>query len=1043
MHTASQDQLSDRYDIEREVGVGATARVYLARDIRHERRVALKILRPELAGSVTHERFLREIRVAAGLQHPNILPLYDSGQTGHSLYFVMPFMEGDSLREHMTRTARMTLVDAVAIVREVADALSFAHERGVVHRDVKPENIILGGGHAFVCDFGIAQALTMATRSVGGDDRLTGGGRVVGTLPYMSPEQLSGDEVDGRSDQYSLACVFFEMLTGQLPHGGITPTQVMAHRMHKKPKRIRQHRKDVSRRVDAVLARALAPDPAKRFASARAFADELSSVALTSSVEVKRQRLVSWLGGAASVAVAVAAINWYRTPDPVPLDPSLYAVLPFAHDDAAARFLGGDHCQLLLSNAFSHWRGVRLVNQMQANSAYEEVVGRGVRPTLDQILDAARRVRAASAAWGSVRAVGDSVYVTAALYDVASGESIREWQVAIPAGLDGMSAKFRQLADTLLLHVAGAPATADAVGTQSIDAWRAYAEGHRALAEWDLPAAQGGFTKATELDPDFAHAWLWLVQSINWSRLFARADWRDAAARLVAVSEKLPPSEREFARALLELAEGRFQDACGRYRAIVAVDSTNFSAWFGLGECQSLDRLLVQDRASPSGWRFRASQHSAIEAYRRALSLTPSTYMAFRGRAFDRLQSLLFTNPMQFKRGFIVRGNDTTIMGAFPALVADTLAFTPYTMAQLFEFDQVRPPTLEAAVARNRTILQGITQSWTRAFPRSADATEAHGRSLELVGALTSPASDNARRRFMRARALTTDADQRTRLAVAEVRVLLKSRDFAAAGRLADSIAAATPAADADHPGARAAMAALGGRFRLAADLSAQGAADYTLYLPSGRLLRPPLAVGAAAMRVEIYAAFGASSDTLRALSDQLRREIERWLPPADRAEPTRVVLENVAALGFEQLGPGAYHDSSTLWLAGVQRMALRGDRRALTASLDSLVTDDLANARSVFHGARMALRVGDSARATAALDNFIAGLPADGDHLLVDPTEVAPITRILALRAQLAQGRDAARARQMAAAVLALWRRPDPELADVLRDMRQINGMR
>ncbi len=293
MHTASQDQLSDRYDIEREVGVGATARVYLARDIRHERRVALKILRPELAGSVTHERFLREIRVAAGLQHPNILPLYDSGQTGHSLYFVMPFMEGDSLREHMTRTVRMTLADAVAIVREVADALTFAHERGVVHRDVKPENIILGGGHAFVCDFGIAQALTMATRGAVSDDRLTGGGRVVGTLPYMSPEQLSGDEVDGRSDQYSLACVFFEMLTGQLPHGGITPTQVMAHRMNKKPKRIRQHRKDVSRRVDAVLARALAPDPEKRFATARAFADELSTVALTSSSEVKRQRLAS------------------------------------------------------------------------------------------------------------------------------------------------------------------------------------------------------------------------------------------------------------------------------------------------------------------------------------------------------------------------------------------------------------------------------------------------------------------------------------------------------------------------------------------------------------------------------------------------------------------------------------------------------------------------------------------------------------------------------------------------------------------------------
>jgi hypothetical protein len=278
---------------------------------------------------------------------------------------------------------------------------------------------------------------------------------------------------------------------------------------------------------------------------------------------------------------------------------------------------------------------------------------------------------------------------------------------------------------------------------------------------------------------------------------------------------------------------------------------------------------------------------------------------------------------------------------------------------------------------------------------------------------------------------------------VAEIRVLLKSREFATAGRLADSIASATPQVGADDPAGRAALAALGGRVRLAADLSAQGASDYVLYLPSGRVLRPPLAVGAAAMRAEIYAAFGASADTLRALSEQLRREIDRWLPPAERAEPTRTVLENVAALGFEQLGSGPYHASSALWISGVQRMAQRGDRVALSASLDSLITDDLANARSVFYGARAALRVGDTVRAAAALDNFIAGLPADGDHMLWDATEAAPITRILALRAQLARGRNPALARQLATAVLALWRRADPEVTDVVREMRQlaVNG--
>ena len=988
---------------------------------------------------MAHERFLREIRVAAGLQHPNILPLYDSGHSGNSIYFVMPFMEGDTLRERMTRERRMSLADAVAIVREVADALTFAHERDVVHRDVKPENIMMGGGHAFVVDFGIAQALSVATLAGtgSGDQRLTGGGRVVGTLPYMSPEQLSGEEVDGRSDQYSLACVFFEMLTGQLPHAGTTPMQLMAQRLHKKPKRIRRHRKDISRRVDAVLARAMAPDPARRFATARDFAEELSTVALTSSAEVKRQRMTSWLAGAASVAVAVSAFNWYIDSPGAALDPTLYVVLPFAHEGGAAPALAGDNCQELLTTAFSHWRGVRLVDRMRTSSAYHEVVGTQT-PTLERVLKTARVVRAGTAAWGVVSAVGDSVYVRAALYDVASGESIREWQVAIPSGLEGLSSQFRQLADTLLLHVPGAPSRADAMGTLSIDAWRAYSEGHRALAAWDVPAAQSAFTRATELDPDYAHAWLWLVQSINWSRMFARADWRDAAQRLVAVSERLTPPERESARALLELAEGRFQEACQRYRALIATDTLNFSAWFGLGECQSLDRTVIQDRTSPSTWRFRASQHSAIEAYRRALSLTPSTYMAFRGRAFERLRALLFADPAYIKSGFLVNGSDTTVMGAFPSLAGDTIAFIPFRMAQVMDFSEARPATLEAAVARNRRVLLGITQAWARAFPRSADALEAHARSLELAGALA-PASDGARPVYARARALSNDPKQGVRLAVAEVRVLLKNRDFAAAGRLADSIATTPAASGADDPGMRAPMAALTGRIRLAAELSAQAASEYTLYLRSGRVLRPPVAVGAAVMRAETYAAFGLGADTLRALTAQVRREIDRWLPPADRAEAAQTVLEGISGLGYEQLGRSVYHDAPTLWLTGVQRIALGPDRAALVASLDSLVTDDLSNAESVYHGSRLALAIGDTGRAAAALDNFIDGLPADGDQLLADATEAAPITRILALRAQLARGRAPARARELATAALALWRRPDPELLNVVRDMRQI----
>jgi hypothetical protein len=204
-------------------------------------------------------------------------------------------------------------------------------------------------------------------------------------------------------------------------------------------------------------------------------------------------------------------------------------------------------------------------------------------------------------------------------------------------------------------------------------------------------------------------------------------------------------------------------------------------------------------------------------------------------------------------------------------------------------------------------------------------------------------------------------------------------------------------------------------------------------------VLRPPMAVGAAASRAEVHAEFGVSADTLRALNQNLERQIDRWLPPAEREEAKRMLLEPISGVAFEQLGASAYHEAPRTWLTGVQRLWLRGERTALLASLDSLATDNLVNAKSAFHGARLALRIGDSTRAAAALDHFIAGLPSAGDNLFSDAPEAAPITRILALRAELARRTDPARARQLAAAVLALWRSPDPELAGVVARMREM----
>jgi non-specific serine/threonine protein kinase len=254
--------LSDRYRIERELGMGGMATVYLAEDLKHARRVAVKVLRPELAESLGAERFLREITTTANLRHPNILPLFDSGEVAGQLFYVMPFVEGETLRDRLLRSVRLSPDDALRITDEVADALHYAHSRGVVHRDIKPENILLENGHAVVADFGIASAVS----TVGGE-RLTMVGMSLGTPHYMSPEQASGDAVDARSDLYALGCVLFEMLAGSPPYVGDNPMQVLVRHATAPVPSLRVACPTVSDDLAACVERALAKVPAARFAS--------------------------------------------------------------------------------------------------------------------------------------------------------------------------------------------------------------------------------------------------------------------------------------------------------------------------------------------------------------------------------------------------------------------------------------------------------------------------------------------------------------------------------------------------------------------------------------------------------------------------------------------------------------------------------------------------------------------------------------------------------------------------------------------------------
>jgi len=262
--------LADRYRFERELGVGGMATVHLARDLKHDRDVAIKILRDELAMSIGTERFLAEIKTTARLTHPHILPLHDSGEAGGVLYYVMPFVDGETLRGRLDRERHLPLDDALAITKAVADALGYAHAHGVVHRDIKPENIFLHSGHALVADFGIARA------SASRDPRMTTAGLAVGTPAYMSPEQATGEDVDARSDQYALASVLYEMLAGEAPFRGPTVESILVQRFTQPPPRVTAKRAGVPHGVEAAIARAMARDPDDRFASLSGFIERLT-----------------------------------------------------------------------------------------------------------------------------------------------------------------------------------------------------------------------------------------------------------------------------------------------------------------------------------------------------------------------------------------------------------------------------------------------------------------------------------------------------------------------------------------------------------------------------------------------------------------------------------------------------------------------------------------------------------------------------------------------------------------------------------------------
>jgi serine/threonine protein kinase len=610
--TLISDVLNPRYPIGRELGRGGMATVYLAQDLRHDRQVALKVLHPELAASLGPERFLREIRVTAQLQHPHILPVLDSGEDSGLLWYTMPYVEGETLRQRIAREKQLPIDDALLIARQVAGALGHAHGRGIVHRDIKPENILLDGAGAIVADFGIARALTAA-----GGEKLTATGLSIGTPAYMSPEQAAGGhDVDGRSDLYSLGCVLYEMLAGQPPFSAPTAQGLLARHAIDPVPSLRTVRGTVSLGIERAVTGALAKVPADRPATAEQFVAALTAPDQPTEVVRRRTPRVRWLAPAVAllIAVTVGAFVWVQLrPAGVSVLPSasVIAVLPFAPSiaDTGLSRLGRD-LVLTVSATLDGVGEIRTVDPYTVLAQSTEAPA-----TLEEGRALGRRFGAGSVLHGSVVRVGPKVRLDLGLFTTDSGHALA--RLALAAPIDSIELLTDSVTRLLLPQIwrSGTPPSPSldaAIKTRSIPALRAFLEGERAFAENEWDRAEQAYARAIEADSAF-----WLAYARSAYVLAWRGGQLDSAKMEALISHRssLPEFDRRYLGDSLE--PGLFADL-RRARQITERFPNNWFGWF-----QYADKL---HHWGPLLGHPRAESRAAFEE---ALRLNPRVIPAW------------------------------------------------------------------------------------------------------------------------------------------------------------------------------------------------------------------------------------------------------------------------------------------------------------------------------------------------------------------------------------------------------------------------------
>jgi serine/threonine-protein kinase len=658
-----RDNLAGRYEIEREIGRGGMATVYRARDTQHDRPVALKVLHPELAASLGAERFQREIRLAARLQHPHILGVYDSGETDGYLWFTMPFVEGESLRDRITRERQLSVADAVRITREVALALDFAHRHGVVHRDIKPENILLIDGQAMLADFGIARAL-----AAGDDTNLTGTGMSIGTPGYMSPEQAAGEKaIDARTDIYSLGCVLYEMLAGEPPFTGPTMQAVIARVMTETARPLDVVRQAVSRQLAGAVAQAMAKTPADRPATAGDFArllESTASIPAAAPLPVPARRRWPWVAAATVVIAAglatVLIVRPMLTRGGSEPNEHRIAVLPFENAGSADDEYFADGMTDEVRSRLSAIHGLRVTarassSQYRRSPKSPREIGRelGVQYLLS-----------GTVRWSKTNGVS-RVRVTPELTDVSILET--RWSQPYDTVMSDVFQIQASIASKVAeaLNVALAPPVREQIArpaTSNLDAYDEFLKGEQitsSLGTSDAVVLSKGlehYERAVELDSTFARAWSAIAQArsiINGSgptkEGVERA--RVAAERTVQLAPARPEARLAMGTYLREIKVD-FAGARQEFLAGLEHEPNNPDLLTDLAAVERAlgkfsDELaharqaaLVDPRSVASARRLATAYHDLrqyseeLAAWDRALAIAPKNLGLIQGKAF-------------------------------------------------------------------------------------------------------------------------------------------------------------------------------------------------------------------------------------------------------------------------------------------------------------------------------------------------------------------------------------------------------------------------